>query len=458
MYPFDESGMTKGSHNYHAPIADHATSRFPTTAISSPLDFLPLESERCTSPPVLPKFHRKSNLFSPLIRSRVTDDSDDDGNDQIVSIDDFTCFDGLTNSPSLTFDSTDVAIRQSKTETEVSFQSSLQSSIDAIREEAARVDAMIAMDQLDTLKHELDQLQKEVAKKSAQLEEQRTMLQRKEDERATLELERDLYKADANKLMNDVLKLRLEAEERKFDNDSGDEDFDEPDQANDHEKTTFRFFSTRRPGDLMENESTLPVAPQTPTSFVLLYPGARASTDNSESTSSKLTSSQEVSSNFLHPNDHVKRDGDDGDEDVLTEPLLPKRKLCLSRILCTRERSAKGSNLMDPVSNTSGMSGWDLNAEVDGLQRRLTASAETSNELRRRIAMVTRCYENAIYQLESQLKATNMDRKEMKKELNDQIVSITIEKRQLLRTLEARLLESSNIPRIKQSNSKGRIW
>jgi hypothetical protein len=77
----------------------------------------------------------------------------------------------------------------------------IQHSIDAIKEEASRIDTILAMDQLDTMKQELDEMKRKLRNQNSELAEKRCLIKLKDDRLATLELERDLYKADANKLM-----------------------------------------------------------------------------------------------------------------------------------------------------------------------------------------------------------------------------------------------------------------
>jgi hypothetical protein len=74
---------------------------------------------------------------------------------------------------------------------------SLQSSIDNIREEASRVDAAVALHRLETVQLELDETRRQLHNRRQELEEQRAVIRLKDDRLATLELERDLYKADA---------------------------------------------------------------------------------------------------------------------------------------------------------------------------------------------------------------------------------------------------------------------
>mmetsp|Transcript_20735 Transcript_20735/g.57302 ORF Transcript_20735/g.57302 Transcript_20735/m.57302 type:complete len:582 (-) Transcript_20735:2077-3822(-) len=72
----------------------------------------------------------------------------------------------------------------------------IHDSIEAIREEASRVDAAIALDKLDTMKDEMASLKKELNTRDFEIKGLRSMIQVKDSRLSTLELERDLYRAD----------------------------------------------------------------------------------------------------------------------------------------------------------------------------------------------------------------------------------------------------------------------
>ena len=78
----------------------------------------------------------------------------------------------------------------------VSPGSDFHDSIEAIREEASRVDAAIALDQLDTMRSELESLRKELSCRDSKIRGLRAIIQVKDNRLSTLQLERELYKAD----------------------------------------------------------------------------------------------------------------------------------------------------------------------------------------------------------------------------------------------------------------------
>ena len=89
---------------------------------------------------------------------------------------------------------------------------SIYDSIRAIRKEALKIDAVLAVDQVDRLQEEMKQLRSELRRQNVETAELNALMQMKDDQIGTLELERDLYKADTNKLANDLecclMKLR----------------------------------------------------------------------------------------------------------------------------------------------------------------------------------------------------------------------------------------------------------
>ena len=74
--------------------------------------------------------------------------------------------------------------------------SDIHDSVAAIREEASTLDAILAMDQISTLRTDIASLQRELASKNEELDELRELVIVKDVRICTLELECDLYKAD----------------------------------------------------------------------------------------------------------------------------------------------------------------------------------------------------------------------------------------------------------------------
>jgi hypothetical protein len=86
-------------------------------------------------------------------------------------------------------------------------------SIRAISKEASKkIDAVLAVDHVDQLQEEMKKLRIDIKHRNAQYSELKGLVQMKDNQIGTLELERDLYKADTTNLANDLesflLKLR----------------------------------------------------------------------------------------------------------------------------------------------------------------------------------------------------------------------------------------------------------
>ena len=80
----------------------------------------------------------------------------------------------------------------------------VREAIEAIRKEASQIDAIMAVDQLKTLRLELETVTKQFEERSSEAEDLKQKLEQSEDRIGFLELERDLYQADATKLKQDL--------------------------------------------------------------------------------------------------------------------------------------------------------------------------------------------------------------------------------------------------------------
>jgi hypothetical protein len=80
----------------------------------------------------------------------------------------------------------------------------IQAAIDVIRKEASQIDQLILYDQLKTLECELEIINRQYSARSMENEDLKAQLEEKEHRVSRLELERDLYHADATKLREDL--------------------------------------------------------------------------------------------------------------------------------------------------------------------------------------------------------------------------------------------------------------
>jgi len=94
-------------------------------------------------------------------------------------------------------DSTDLASMDEST-------SDIQAAINELRKEASQIDIIMALDSLKTVQAELLVASRALQERATQVEDLTFQLMQKEERIGSLELERDLYKADASKLRDDL--------------------------------------------------------------------------------------------------------------------------------------------------------------------------------------------------------------------------------------------------------------
>jgi hypothetical protein len=82
--------------------------------------------------------------------------------------------------------------------------SEIQAAINDIRKEAAQMDAIMALDQIKSLQSELESMNRQLSARSMENEDLKIQLEESEDRAAHAKLERDLFKADALKLREDL--------------------------------------------------------------------------------------------------------------------------------------------------------------------------------------------------------------------------------------------------------------
>jgi hypothetical protein len=82
--------------------------------------------------------------------------------------------------------------------------SEIQDAINEIRKEASRMDILMALDQVHTVQSELSVVTKALHERSTEAEDLRLQLEEGEERMSFLELERDLFKADASKVRDDL--------------------------------------------------------------------------------------------------------------------------------------------------------------------------------------------------------------------------------------------------------------
>lgn len=306
--------------------------------------------------------------------------------------------------------------------------SGIHASIEAIREEASRVDTVMALDQLDTLQQELNSVTKAMSNRTAEMKELRTLVQLKDDRVSTLELERDLYKADASKMKTDLQNCVDKI--RSFDNSS----------TSEHS----------------------PVHSRTPTP---------SEAPSGRSTASSVSERRSVIHNPSNSREQVVRPNRD-DRSMgrlsglgfarapsiksvssnVSTPLQPSRKDRVDRGL-SRQRSRtfrpfrnkpvtkpNPKPKLQPIASPSiEMTGIPLQKEMNEMKERLVASMKASEELRKRLAMISRYYETLVRRMQENMVEVKSDRARMEVDLVHQISSIDLARQVAIEALEEEL-------------------
>lgn len=249
-------------------------------------------------------------------------------------------------------------------------ETEIQESISAIREEASRVDTIMAMDKLDTLQRELRSVSQQLSSRSSQLRELRTLVQLKDNRMSNLELERDLYKADADRFKAELQRL---AENIHNIDIVGESKSDPPEDC--EEKC----------GDSIQQNETSHIR-----QHLLLAPkNASAYTTSDDNCDDDDCEVSEVSGPDMRPSKtKAKRAGNQN-----------KAKRFLQRVRGASSRTSVSGTISESLER----SGMVPDPEHQDLKRCLQTSLETAEELRNRLGMVSGYYENLVNSLRESL-------------------------------------------------------
>jgi hypothetical protein len=312
---------------------------------------------------------------------------------------------------------------------------SIKDSIKAIRKEASKFNAVLAVDQLDSLITEIRSVRRELQDRTEQLEELQALVQLKDDRIGTLELERDLYKADTNKLANDLesclIKLRRVGQVDKSDID-GESNFNIAAASGIHE--TRPDVNPRSPLSVLEVEQITaqrhekaPRRRQFKTK--LDPPSCAASTSRTSVTaSSKSAVARRTTPVFekpritavVTPSQHA---------DAATRNPAKIRTFCGHRNQARPKATARSSKELEH-------SGF-LQEQVQEISQRLMSALDTSEELRRRLAMLNRYYESTVVAVKDKLATSKADRFQLEFDLTRQIAALERENVRIRAQLES---------------------
>jgi hypothetical protein len=277
----------------------------------------------------------------------------------------------------------------------------VQDSFRAIRDEAKRMESILANDKLDSINEELQAARRQISIREAELEEQRDVVKLKENRIAMLELERDLYKADNQKLKQDLTNLVSQSPQ------------------------TCAMLSSP-----ME-DCGLVASPMVKLLGVDMY-----SSPSNEDDDHVLL----VPSNLERSNEPARVQRKYHNVQGRRDAFLPQR-----RTYITPSRAARicpqptCSDAVPVLSNNRNVVSVDM--QIQNLHRRLQNSMDVCEELRKRLAMLGRYYENMVRRLQDRLAMVTVDKEKIEISMVAQLSSMNIDKRRKVRLLEAKLAE-----------------
>lgn len=267
-------------------------------------------------------------------------------------------------------------------------------SIEAIREEAARIDTIMALDQLDTMKQELGSVKKILDARRMEVHDLRELVSLKDDLLCTMELERDLYKAEVDKL-----KDQLEADRNSPDND------------------------TEATETATVHVTTIAVDDSEP---LVLVPEAHASTihvsENSPVESENISPANQRPSRGMTRGNSRTATSETSSVDQNRCKAQSKSCIFVPRLLFRKKRR--------PDCRDDG---------ARELGQLFLTSLDTNDELRKRIAMLTAYYENVTERMQRNLNEAHTERQRIATDLAKQIYSMDKEHRRTVEDLQRRL-------------------
>lgn len=286
----------------------------------------------------------------------------------------------------------------------------------ALRDEATKMDAVMAADHVNSLKDEVSRLSRELADRTVALRESQIQLREKEERIGTLELERDLYKADTSKLTKDLHRCmqKLKVSETSS---SGR-------QATPRTRSVTTASEPQR--DQLDHPS--------------LSNESWGSANNSSITSTTVSRSEAS---------HHSR---------LSVPVVEKPRLVLrsrkpprSQLIRSKSRSfhfcrgfpqRRGASATEDEDNQEEEQNPDMivQDQMQEMGRRMTTALDTADELRRRLAMVSRYYEGTLGKLEDTMVRQHSASEAEKKVIVDTLQSKMHEQELVIRDLRRRVM------------------
>jgi hypothetical protein len=357
--------------------------------------------------------------------------------------------------------------------------SEIQAAIDEIRKEASRMDIVMALDQLKTVQTELEVVTKALRERSVEGEDLRIQLEEMEERVACLELERDLFKADASKLRDD-LKMCVD---RMFDIScvAGESSLVEA-ESNDRrrEHTDREKIIVRRISELSK-ESNFPTVSTKQSNFPAIpvskpvHSGsktrvapeqARRVIRRTPSTSDpgitryqvrkvnaeSMPMMSDVQTERIFRNGHRAHQPKPESVRSLSSkasqpPKRRHRSFPIEKNTPHHDETEEKENRMCGIfrrkqqrqSSSRNNDITIMRQQIDQMHAMMKTSLATSEKLRKRLAMISRYYEGIIRKFQEQVTETKAEKKRIEVDLASRISTIDHEKRVTIIQLESKL-------------------
>lgn len=275
-------------------------------------------------------------------------------------------------------------------------------SIEAIRVEASRIDTIMALDQLDTMKQELNSIKKELDTRRLEVQDLRELVALKDDLLCTMELERDLYKAEVAKLKDQMNATTSELGRLRA--------------AEQPEATTVHVTTIHAVG---ESEPLVVV----PEAHIEAIPSEGIELDSMLVQQMQVNEVRQQHQGIEPP----RRSNRQSHQSVLDEirGKEESRSCLFGSITLFRKKRRGRLEERDEYTRELG--------------RLLRTSLDTSEELRRRIAVLSAYYENFVERMQCNLNRAYAERQRMATDLANQIVAMDKARRRAVDDLERRL-------------------
>ena len=354
--------------------------------------------------------------------------------------------------------------------------SDIQAAINELRKEASQMDIIMALDSLKTVEAELQIATRALRERAAQADDLREQLEQKQERMASLELERDLYKADASKLKDD-LKTCVE---RMF-------DISAVAGSSVLPKTTTRDSTVRverhTPDDhAVIRSSGLRAASCTPPVSHSSPPDSRSLSGKLEH-SQKLFHSQKASRGPLISNSdpsasnsfYIQKPSEADAFPLLGSPYSheifrryprsssipsPEGKSDSTRSMSTQsppvDRAERQDAFSDETTDSKRRCGLfrrrsskqsltnakeviSMGEQIDQLHTMMKISLQTSEKLRKRLSIISRYYEGIIKKLQQQMVEVKTEYSKRKADMDSKMAILDHEKRVAVLHLESQL-------------------